>query len=258
MPFNHRPARGFSILLASCLLASVGLAHVGLDSPNGGVVLRAGTFFRIEWRVVIAHNTENWDLWYSTTGSQGPWIPIALDLPPGDPSTGAMHFFDWLVPADVSGQVFVRVQQDNTGVDYQDVSNGANSIVLTLTSSTPTMSLLAGGAHVMTMDGGPEHAGFAYVLAGSVTATSPGIPLGPGLIVPLFPDWYFELSLMPNPFLSGTQGSLDSGGVATATLTLPPGMDPALQGATVWHAFVALSPTEVRLVSNPDALTFVP
>lgn len=97
--------------------------HVLLDEPNGGEVLQAGTVFTITWHVDVEHNTQNWDLWYSTTGEDGPWISIVEDLPAGDTSTYAVHTFEWTVPDDASTQVRVRVRQDNAGKNYYDISN---------------------------------------------------------------------------------------------------------------------------------------
>ena len=110
-------------LLAAALLAGSAAAHVDLDEPNGGEQLDAGSVFRIEWTVAQAHNLVDWDLWYSTNGLQGPWIPIAMDLPPGNPAAGSQHHYDWTVPNTPSTSVRVRVRQDNTGTDYTDESD---------------------------------------------------------------------------------------------------------------------------------------
>lgn len=106
-----------------CLASAESRAHVILDQPNGGEVLTVGSAVTIEWRIQIAHNLLNWDLWYSTTGPNGPWISIAQDLPPGSPVVGSVHFFDWTVPDAPSVQVRVRVRMDNSGTDYLDISN---------------------------------------------------------------------------------------------------------------------------------------
>jgi len=66
-------------------------AHVTLDFPNGGEVLEAGSVAQIEWHDVITHGSADYDLWYSTTGPDGPWIVIDSDLPP----SGS---YDWVVP----------------------------------------------------------------------------------------------------------------------------------------------------------------
>ncbi len=117
---------GRKLMSVVVILVSAGTvnAHVMLDHPNGGEVLGAGTVAVIEWHVIIGHATLDWDLWYSVTGSGGPWIEIAADLPPGDISPGSVHTHDWIVPGLESGQVRIRVRQDNDGTDYEDVSDG--------------------------------------------------------------------------------------------------------------------------------------
>jgi hypothetical protein len=104
-------------------LANPAPGHVILDAPNGGEVLQVGSVFTVTWHIQIAHSLQNWDLWYSTTGSGGPWITIVMDLPPGDPSAGSVHTYDWTVPNTPSEQVRVRVRMDNAGTDYYDISN---------------------------------------------------------------------------------------------------------------------------------------
>ena len=112
-----------SIVAALLLITTTAWGHVGLDAPNGGEVLEVGSSFVVTWRVLISHPALNWDLWYSTTGSTGPWLPIEMDVPPGDTSVGSVHTYDWEVPDAVSATVRVRVRMDNPGTDYQDVSD---------------------------------------------------------------------------------------------------------------------------------------
>lgn len=127
---THSRSCGPVIAVLLALLAGPSLtAHVELDAPDGGETLVAGSVAEIRWHVVVQHNLENWDLWYSASGDGGPWIEIAVDLPPGDGSTGAVHRFDWLVPDHVSDDVRVRVQQDNSGQDWDDFSDASLSIV---------------------------------------------------------------------------------------------------------------------------------
>ena len=59
-----------AIVLASS--ATAARAHVNLLAPNGGEVLEVDSVFTIRWQILIAHNLQNWDLWYSTVGSNGP------------------------------------------------------------------------------------------------------------------------------------------------------------------------------------------
>ncbi len=92
------------------LFAGAAGAHVTLQAPNGGEVLPGGSTFTVQWTIDISHNLQNWDLWYSTTGASGPWIPIAVDLAPGSGAVGSAHSFDWVVPDTPSAQVRVRVR----------------------------------------------------------------------------------------------------------------------------------------------------
>lgn len=112
-----------------CMLTVAASGHVALDDPNGGETLDAGSVFTITWHVAVQHDTVDWDLWYSTDSPAGPWTEIAMDLPAGDIAVNAVHLFDWTVPAATADSAWVRVRQDNTGTDYEDVSDGAFSIV---------------------------------------------------------------------------------------------------------------------------------
>ena len=114
---------------AMFLTADSAYGHVILDDPNGGEQLEVGSMFTIEWHIAIQHNQLNWDLWYSTTGPNGPWIDIAMNLPPGPFGVGSVHTYDWVVPDAVSDQVRVRVRMDNAGIDYFDISNSNLSII---------------------------------------------------------------------------------------------------------------------------------
>ena len=106
------------------------VAHVHVDTPNGGEVLEVGSDYTVTWHIVIAHTPQNWDLWYSTRGSEGPWTPIQMDLPPGSGAVGSVHTYDWTIPAEaVSDQVRVRVRMDNRGTDYEDISDEDFTVV---------------------------------------------------------------------------------------------------------------------------------
>ena len=102
--------------LLTCLAAvwaSPALGHVQVNYPNGGEQLEVGSVVTIEWQILISHSLLNWDVWYSTTGSNGPWIVVAVDLPPGSGSVGSIHTYDWTIPNDINGTVWVRVIMDN-------------------------------------------------------------------------------------------------------------------------------------------------
>ncbi len=112
----------WGVTLFFMLFAGQVHAHVALDFPNGGEVLEAGSVTQIQWHDVVTHGSADYDLWYSTTGPEGPWIVIDSDLPP----SGS---YDWVVPDTPSNQVRLRVQQDNSGADYLDISDSDLAIV---------------------------------------------------------------------------------------------------------------------------------
>lgn len=92
-------------------------------------MLTAGETYTIRWHPRILHNTTDYDLWYSTTGNDGPWLDVAMDLPATN-TDQAPHSFEWTVPSVDTTNAFVRVRQDNAGdeTDYYSMSNFAFSI----------------------------------------------------------------------------------------------------------------------------------
>ena len=105
--------------------------HVFLIAPTGDDVLKEGSTYAVTWQITIPHDTENWDLYYSVTGQNGKWAPIALNIPVGDNTQGAIHTFDWVVPNEISNDAWVRIVQDNTSGDYDDTNDVAFSIIST-------------------------------------------------------------------------------------------------------------------------------
>ncbi|MGB4850625.1 MAG: T9SS type A sorting domain-containing protein [Saprospiraceae bacterium] len=90
-------------------------AHVKLDYPVGGETFTSGTTVNIQWHVTIAHNTLNWILYYSPDGGIN-WETIQSNIPPGQLS------YLWQVPAGATTQGQIRVFQNNSSTDYQDMS----------------------------------------------------------------------------------------------------------------------------------------
>ena len=75
------------------------------------------------------------------------------------------------------------------------------------------------------------------------------------------PDVYLDFTLVQasQPPFASTLGTLDAAGGATASVTLPPGLDPAFAGLAVHHAFAVFGPAgSAVLASNPALLTLVP
>ncbi len=98
--------------------------HVTLLSPNGGEILVAGSEVEIRWMLDIPHPQHNWDLWYSVSGPNGPWLELAMDVPTGSEAPGSIHTYDWTVPDVASSQVRLRVRQDLVAFgDFYDASD---------------------------------------------------------------------------------------------------------------------------------------
>lgn len=137
----------------------------------------------------------------------------------------------------------------NGVADFADIAGGASSdfdgnglpddcVQPPLFAATTTIDAAAGGAQVLELDAGPAHAGELYVMAGSLSGTAPGTPLG-SLTVPLNVDAYTNLILTTSVVpLAPKFGVLDGAGQATAVLTLGPGVAAGYVGQTAHHAFV--------------------
>lgn len=128
-------------------LPNPALGHISLNDPNGGEVLEVGSQFTVTWQIEISHTLLNWDVWYSTTGPGGPWIVIAENLPPGSSVVGSIHTYDWTIPDTPSTQVRIRVRMDNSGQDYESISNAD----LTIAAVVPVPTLSVWGMIVITL-----------------------------------------------------------------------------------------------------------
>jgi hypothetical protein len=120
------------------------------------------------------------------------------------------------------------------------------------------VSVSQAGTQTMTLAAGASRAGNLYVIAGSLTATTPGIPVS-GVVIPLFPDWYFFASFFtPAQFgLGNSAGLLDANGNATITFKSIYKI-PQLAGIDVYHAGVVLNGSKVVTATNPVKVTFAP
>ena len=118
------------------------------------------------------------------------------------------------------------------------------------------VSIAAGGSVQFALDAGAEHAGSLYWILGSVTGTSPGIPLD-GELLPLVPDGYFGLTLsVPGAgIFDGALAFLDGDGEAAAAIQLVPGaLTPGLAGTVLHHAYLVADVAgsgAVVFASNP-------
>ena len=107
-----------------------------------------------------------------------------------------------------------------------------------------------------------RHAGDTYIVLGSVTGTSPGIPIGPGLNLPLNWDTYsnLTLNLANSSTFSNFLGILDGLGGGSASLVLPAVTPPEAIGLELHHAYLVADPTftDFKAVSNAENVVFTP
>ena len=117
-----RGLRPFHLAAAAALTASAASAHDDVLFPDGGELFQPGETVTVLWTVAIEHPLVDWEVWYSTTGDQGPWTAIALGVPPGDPSVGSIHSLDWVVPNEPTTEASIRVRMNSNGAFWDDTS----------------------------------------------------------------------------------------------------------------------------------------
>jgi hypothetical protein len=128
----------------------------------------------------------------------------------------------------------------------------------------PTLSVATGGTSNLILKAGAANADKLYLAAGSLSGTTPGIPLpspSQNFVLPLNIDDYFNLSLTGGAAspLALNFGQLDSFGQGVAQFTLPPGLF-ELNGLTVHHAYIVIDLAlngEIVFVSDAGALDLV-
>jgi plastocyanin len=102
--------------LAVLALGSTAAAHVALDYPVGGETFIQGEVVDVQWHIVIPHDLQNWDLYFSDDGGTS-WEVIEEDLPPD------VFNYLWDVPEIETTQGRIRIYMDNSGADYEDQSD---------------------------------------------------------------------------------------------------------------------------------------
>lgn len=132
-----------------------------------------------------------------------------------------------------------------------------------LDASPESISLATGGAQALELASCAAHAGQLYLVLGSQSGTTPGLPVD-GFVLPLnvLGDSYFALTLAGAnaPPFDQTLGLFDGWGRAAAGIVIPPGLSPTLAGFSVHHAAVVLVPSTgaVATVSTAAPLSLVP
>jgi hypothetical protein len=128
---------------------------------------------------------------------------------------------------------------------------------LALRSNERQLSLSGNDTQYFELDAGPAHANAPYLLLGSLSGISPGLPLG-RCTLPLNPDPYLLFSITaPNTaLLPGGLGVLDAQGKASARFVAIPGLPPSFAGTRIDHAFVTFDSQGPAFCSNWIPLVF--
>ncbi|MEW6747351.1 MAG: M20/M25/M40 family metallo-hydrolase [Planctomycetota bacterium] len=130
---------------------------------------------------------------------------------------------------------------------------------LTLSAAAATLSAQAGGSIDLTLSAGPMHSGRDYLIFGSVSGTSPGIPLPGGPVLPINWDMFTQIvmRLANTPNFDNFRGTLDSGGRATATFVVPAGVLVGYENIlSFYFAYSLLQPLD--FASTPVQIDVVP
>ena len=129
-----------------------------------------------------------------------------------------------------------------------------------LSASPAALSVGAGGVQALALGSCEQHAGWLYVVVGSLSGTAPGLALG-AVTLPLNPDPYllYTATHAGAAPLAGGLGTLDAGAAAHASFVLPAGAFPGLAGLAAHHAYVVISPGgAVMFASVAAPLLFLP
>lgn len=110
-------------------------------------------------------------------------------------------------------------------------------------ADTSIVSAATGGSVNFSLDAGLDRALRTYLVLGSVTGTSPGIPLPDGTSLPLTFDAFTELTINEanSPLLMNSLGVLDADGRATAQFNLGP-LAASFVGLEINFAYTLLAP----------------
>jgi hypothetical protein len=129
----------------------------------------------------------------------------------------------------------------------------------TFFSDLGTVSLAEPGGSLLRLEPPSGSEGSLYFVLGSTSGTEPGLPVD-GQLLPLTVDAYFLQTLtQPNtpPLTDGLGTFVGAWGTALVSFVLPAGLDPALAGSEVHHAYVVIDPLLGQVVHASNAVLHV-
>jgi hypothetical protein len=88
-------------------------AHVELIYPEGGETFFSGDTVSIKWTELVSHNTQNWELYYSSDAGEI-WVTISDNI------DYSLREYKWAVPFEETTTGRIKVIQNNSGTDYED------------------------------------------------------------------------------------------------------------------------------------------
>jgi hypothetical protein len=91
------------------------MAHVRLSFPFNTSYMVIGSEVSLSWSIVQDHEQLDWDLFYSVDNGAN-WIIIEENIP-----TSQLSYL-WTVPDSPTIEAKIKIIQDNTGLDYEDIS----------------------------------------------------------------------------------------------------------------------------------------
>jgi len=161
----------------------------------------------------------------------------------------AIHAAFWLGALKNSGASFTKAQLMEAFMRYLK----GDTLVLGLNDS---ISAATGGEVDFFLEAPRAQAGRIYALLGSVSGTSPGIPVG-SAILPVNFDVFTTvvISLMNSPALQNFYAALDGEGRAMATLNTLGPLDPSYAGLNMYFAYFLTETGD--FASNPVILPIV-
>jgi len=164
--------------------------------------------------------------------------------------------FDWYIDNDDKISILLYSERKNEE-SFHDYVAITVTYKENLVADTYTFSGSTGGTVNFTLNADPVNANRKYILMGSASGMTPGIPL-PGGISTLPLKWdiltTIMLEYMNSAIFDKFMGSLDANGVATATLVAPPA--PSAIGLDLYFAYGLSKPWDY--VSIPVTINVGP
>lgn len=225
-------------------------AFVDLNPPGSTSSRLYATQGGMQVGYALIGGTSRASLWAGRASSH---VDLHALLPPEYSSSRANG-----VHVDAFGTVIV------VGVGYDSLQQRNEALMWRqnpqlLSADVTSIAASVGGTQQLFLFAGSQHAGDTYWVLGTVTGTTPGIPINPWVTLPLAYDFYTQFTLANpiSPILPGGFGTLDASGTATASFVVPPIVLPA--AATIHHAFVVIDGASGPVAaSNAVSIDLVP